>query len=297
MKNSKKKLIIDKIINAIFLSICLLCASTIVFIVLFILIKGLTPFIHYKTSVFDFLFGISFIKGKYGVFGLVINTIVIVGAAVGIAVPLSVLTSLFIVRLAPKKISAVMQTIVELLSAIPSIIFGLFGMGVINPIVRELANLLGYQTAGGVSTLSVIIVLMMMITPTITILSITSMKGVNEDLILASLALGATKTQTNFKIVVSGAKGGIFAAIILGIGRALGEATAVSMVCGGSNTLSLGIFSPTGTLTSTMLRELYESSGLDYDIRFSVGIVLVLIILISNFILNMVKKRICKYDR
>ena len=169
-------------------------------------------------------------------------------------------------------------------------------MGVINPLVRDLAKIFSLQTAGGISMLSVIIVLTMMIVPTITMLSITSMRAVKKDLISASLALGATKSQTNYKIVIGGAKSGIFAALILGIGRAMGEATAVSMVCGGATGIAISLFSPTATITSTMIQGIHESTGLNYDIRFSLGIVLIVIIFVTNVALNLIKKRISKND-
>ena len=124
-------------------------------------------------------------------------------------------------------------------------------------------------------------------------MSVTAIKAVDKDLEQASLALGATKTQTNFKIVLTAAKSGIFAGAILGLGRAFGEATAVAMVAG--NKLFGPTFNPfdiTRTLTSTMLVGLKETTGLDYDIRFSVGLVLIAVIFISNWILNMVKKRV-----
>ena len=301
MKNTNYKLVIDKTMQIIFMLISLICASFIVFIIFFILLQGVRPFIikypNNKTaSLIKFLFSINYDSKTYGILGLVINTLFIVFIASLIALPLSVLTALFIVRIAPIKISKVMESIVELLASIPSIIFGLFGVGFINPLIRDFALLFNLQTAGGVSVLSTIIVLIMMITPTITLLSITSMKAVKDDTILASLALGASKTQTDFKIVVNGAKSGIFAALILGIGRALGEATAVSMVCGGAKTISILLFSPTGTLTSTMMQGFHESSGINYDIRFSIGIVLILIILISNVLLNLLKKRLCRYE-
>ena len=297
----KKKKLIDKIVQIIFQIIGILCAQTIIIVIVFILIKGFKPFINnyegFHLNFFKFLFGINFIKKEYGVLGLIINTIFIVSMVALIALPISVLTALFIVRIAPKRIGEIMQGIVEMLSSIPSIIYGLFGMGFINTLIRNLASSMGLQTAGGVSTLSVIIILTMMVLPTITILSITSMKAVNEDLVYASLALGATFQQTNFKIVIGGAKSGILAALILGIGRAIGEATAVSMVCGGANGISIGLFEPTGTLTSSMMQGIYESSGLDYDIRFSVGIVLIVIIFISNLLLNKAKKWICRHEK
>lgn len=302
MKNSSIKLKIDKIVHGIFMTIGIICASSIVLIIGFILIKGISPFVtNYENGehagLFKFLFGTTFSKGHYGALGLVINTIFIVAISSLIALPISVLTALFIVRVAPKKIGMIMQTVIELLASIPSIIFGLFGMGVINPLVRDIAQVFNMQTAGGVSTLSVIIVLVMMIMPTITMLSITSMRAVKNDLIQASLALGATKSQTNFKIVIGGAKSGIFAALILGVGRALGEATAVSMVCGGAAGISIGLFDTTSTITSAMMQGIFESSGLNYDIRFSLGIVLIVIILVTNIILNKVKKRLCRHEK
>lgn len=301
MNSIKKKKAIDKIVQTIFLLLGMLCASTIIIVIVFILIKGLKPFFaNYdgiRMNFLKFLFGTTFMKGNYGVLGLIINTLFIVLMVALIALPISVLTALFITRIAPKKIGNIMQIIVELLSSIPSIIYGLFGMGFINPLIRNFASSIGLQTAGGVSTLSVIIVLIMMVIPTITILSITSMKAVSEDLVLASLALGASTQKTNFKIVIRGAKSGILAALILGIGRAIGEATAVSMVCGGANGISIGLFDPTSTLTSAMMQGIYESSGLDYDIRFSVGIVLIVIIFTSNLLLNKLKKWICRHDK
>lgn len=301
MNKSKRKLLIDKISHIIFLVIGVICSLSIVIIISFIFLKGCRPFIAkyangQKASLIKFLFSITYNHNNYGALGIVINTIFIVFIVSIIALPLSVLTALFIVKIAPKKIGNVLQIVVELLASIPSIIFGLFGMGIINPMVKNIAKLFNYQTAGGVSTLSVILVLVMMIMPTITTLSITAMKAIKDTQINASLALGATTMQTNYNIVIKGAKSGIFSALILGIGRALGEATAVSMVCGGASGISLGLFNPTSTITSTMLEGIHESVGIDYDIRFSLGILLILLILFSNIILNMVKKRMCRYE-
>ena len=138
----------------------------------------------------------------------------------------------------------------------------------------------------------------MMIIPTITLISITSIKSVKEDYIKGSLALGASPTQTNFKVVLTSAKSGIFSGIILGVGRALGEATAVTMVAGNATSgPTFNLFDITRTLTSTMLANIKETSGLSYDIRFSVGIFLILIILVTNLILNFIRKRIGNYEK
>ena len=297
MINSGIKLKIDNIVKIMFMLIGIVCASSIVVIVIFIVINGVKPFIHDygagKVPFLSFITGLSWSNNAYGVLGMAINTIYLTAISALVALPLSVLTALFIVRIAPRRIAGVFQMVIELLASIPSIVFGLFGMGVINPMVKNIAKSFGVQTAGGISVLSTIIVLIIMMMPTITMLSITSMKAVKQNQIHASLALGATSAQTNFKIVIGGAKSGIFAALILGIGRALGEATAVSMVCGNAPSgPNFNIFDTTRTLTSTMMLGLHEASGQSYDIRFSVGIVLIVIILVTNIVLNRVKQRL-----
>ncbi len=305
---SKNKTIFDQIFKYIFLFIALISASIIVFIVLFIIVKGISPFINTyayvegeslnRASLWIFLTSTTWTDLNYGILGAFINTIYLTLLATIIAFPISILTALFIVRIAPKYLSIILQNVVELLAAIPSIIFGLFGRGVINVMVRNFFSFFGIQTAGGISGLSTVLVLAIMMIPTITMLSVTSMKSVKKPLIEASLALGASKTQTDFKIVLGGAKSGIFAALILGIGRALGEATAVSMVCGNAITgPNFDLSSTTRTLTSTMMLGLHESTGIQYDIRFSVGIVLIITILVTNVVLNLVKKEITRYER
>ncbi|MEG0238661.1 phosphate ABC transporter permease subunit PstC [Anaerorhabdus sp.] len=298
-KYIKKNKTIDTIYKYFFMAMAILASSFIVLLVLFVFTKGISPFLsgyeYGQVNLFDFLFGLTYRqdKGIYGVGFIVINTFISAFAALIISFPISVLTALFIVKIAPKKISSIMQTIVELLASIPSIVYGVFAGGVITGIVKDLALLFGVSTAGGSSLLAVVILLAIMIFPTITSLSISAIQAVDKDLEQASLALGATKTQTNFKIVLIAAKSGIFAGAILGIGRAFGEATAVAMVAG--NKLFGPTFNPfdiTRTLTTTMLAGLKETSGLDYDIRFSVGLVLMVVIFISNYILNLVKRKV-----
>ena len=303
MNDASKKLKIDGIVSKFFLSIAIICASVIVFIIFFIFLKGIRPFIlkypHdgqiYTASLGKFILGTVWTNYNYGILGMLINTIYIVFIASVFAFVISVLTALFIVRIAPKKLGKSFEMVIELLASIPSIVFGLFGQGFICPMVRDFAGAFGCQTAGGSSTLSTIIVLIMMMIPTITMLSITSMRAIKQDQINASLALGATKAQTDFKIVIGGAKSGIFSAMILGIGRALGEATAVSMVCGNAAEGPVfNLFGITRTLTSTMMLGLHETTGVDYDIRFTVGIVLIVLILGVNLGLNKLRKKMIK---
>ncbi|MEF9919585.1 MAG: phosphate ABC transporter permease subunit PstC [Erysipelotrichaceae bacterium] len=292
---NEKKLKNDKRLKRLFFFTALISGLSIVVIILFIGGKGITPFLEGKVNLFQFLFGNTWRQDQqlYGVGFIVINTLLTAFGALLLAFPISVLTALFIVKIAPKQISKVMITIVELLAAIPSVVYGVFAAGSISILIMNLANSLNINTAGGSSQLTVILLLAIMIAPTITSLSITAIQSVDPDLILASLALGASTTQTNFKVVLSSAKSGIFAGAILGIGRAFGEATAVAMVAG--NKMFGPTFNPfdiTRTLTSTMLSGLKETTGLDYDIRFSVGIVLMVVILLSNFILNYIRKKV-----
>ena len=307
LTSSKKKTIFDQIFKIFFLIVAIIAASSIIFIVVFILIQGIKPFVNTYPEVsgkltqanfITFITSTTWTNLNYGALGALINTLYLTFLATLIALPVSVLSALFIVRIAPKPLAIVLQNVVELLAAIPSIIFGLFGSGVINPLIRDFAMFFGVQTAGGVSGLSTVIVLAIMMIPTITMLSVTSMKAVKKPVIEASLALGASKTQTDFKIVMSGAKSGIMAALILGVGRALGEATAVTMVCGNNSYGPVwDLFDVTRTLTSTMMNGIHESSGITYDIRFSVGILLIVTILVVNVILSIVKKVITRYEQ
>ena len=316
--NGKKRK--DKIIKGIFFGITLLCASVIVIVLAFIIIRGLKPFIvsyHETTSdgtVMDgtasfgyFFSGIRFESGfdftthhyLYGIGHLIVNTLYLNVLTILLAVPVSVLTALFISRIAPKPLAVIIRGGVDLLAAIPSVIFGVFGMGVVVPLIKSWARSWGMASANGVSLLSGAIILTLMIMPTIISVSVTALDGVGDSLIQGSLALGASKTQTNFKICLRAAKSGIFAGIILGVGRALGEATAISMVCGAPiQGITLNPFSPTVTLTSQMLLSIGEAvhGSMNYDIRFSAGMVLMLIILITNVTLNDVKNHLSEIN-
>ncbi|MEC9484632.1 MAG: phosphate ABC transporter permease subunit PstC [Candidatus Izemoplasma sp.] len=300
--------VIDFIIKAFFLLATIISASFIIIIIVFVTAEGVIPFVTDndgigRVNLWRFLTGTTWLEGRafvsnlYGVGFIIINTLYIAFLSLLISLPIGVLTALFIARIAPKKLAEVMRTVVELLAAIPSIVYGLFGSGLILTFVYNLAKIFGVQSKGGNSVLATVLVLSLMILPTITALSEVAIRSVNKDIIHGSLALGATKTQTNFKVVLTSAKSGIFTAAILGIGRALGEATAVSLVAGNARSgPSLGFFQITSTLTSTMLQGLKETVGIDYDIRFSVGIVLMIVILITNITLNFVKRKVGNVD-
>lgn len=279
-------------------------ASFILFIIFFITTRGIIPFITDNNglgsvNVIDFIFGKvwlngpTFVSTAYSAGFLIVNTLYIAMLSLLLSFPIGVLTALFIAKIAPKPIASFLRTVVELLASIPSIVYGLVGVGFMLPLIYNFARSMGYSSGGGSGTLATVIVLALMSIPTITSISEVSIRSVDESLEHASLALGASETQTRFKITLLAAKSGIFSGAILAIGRSLGEATAVSLVAGNAKSgPTFGLFDITSTLTSTMLEGLKETTGIDYDIRFSVGILLMVVILISNFLLNQLKNRI-----
>lgn len=298
-EKNQRKLLKDKGLRFFFQLLAMLSASAIAIIIIFVAVKGIQPFLpgyaNGQVSFMDFLFGTTWRQdqGIYGAGFIILNTLISAFGALLLSFPISVLTALFIAKIAPTWLASIMTSIVELLASIPSVVYGVFAAGSITALVMGLAESIGVTTAGGSSLLAVVLLLAIMIFPTITSLSITAIKSVGKEMEEGSLALGATRTQTNFKVILMSAKSGIFAGAILGIGRAFGEATAVAMVAG--NKMfgpTFDLFDITRTLTSTMLAGLKETTGLDYDIRFSVGLVLMGVILVSNLLLNAVKKRI-----
>lgn len=311
---------IDRFSRWVFLFLTVLCASVIVVVLGFIIVRGLKPFFHsYRETLADgslaegtasfsyFWSGIRYNNRfdfethhyLYGIGHLIVNSLILNLYTIILAVPTSVLTALFISKIAPKPLALILKSGVDLLSAIPSVIFGVFGMGVIVPLIRAWARAWGTKSASGVSLLSGAIVLTLMVIPTVISVSVTALDGVHKEQMEGSLALGASRTQTNFKICLRAAKSGIFAGIILGVGRALGEATAISMVCGSPiQGITWNPFAPTVTLTSEMLLAIGEAvpGSMNYDIRFSAGMVLMLLILMTNVILNDVKNHLSEVN-
>lgn len=302
--HGKRNALIDKI-TANTLKVVAIISSSFVFVIAgVILAKGITPLITDnnglgRVEVIPFLTGSTWLTGPYSQSSLyavgfvIVSTLFVALLSLLLSFPIGVLTALFIAKIAPKKLAELLRTVIEMLASIPSIIYGLFGAGLILKIVYDFSNALGYQSKGGNSVLAAVIVLALMTIPTITSISEVAIRSVEKDLEHASLALGASPTQTHFKVVLSAAKSGIFTSAILGIGRVLGEATAVSLVSGGRRSgYSFNIFDTTSTLTTIMLEGHHETVGIDYDIRFTVGLVLMGVILLTNLTLNAVKRKV-----
>lgn len=268
-----------------------LCGFTavafLIVITCFLVVSGL-PAIK-EIGLKEFLLGTSWkstaSSPSYGILPFILTSLYGTLGAIIIGVPLGIMCSIFISKMAPDPVKKAVSTAVDLLSGIPSVVFGLLGMIIIVPTVRRVFSL-----PDGANLFSAIIVLAIMILPSVISVSSTAITAVPKEYEEASLALGATKTETVFKVTVPAAKSGIIAAVVLGIGRSIGEAMAVMMVAGNVANMP-GLFKSVRFLTTAVASEMSYSSGLQRRALFSIALVLFVFILIINLILNFVVKR------
>ena len=230
-KSNKNKYLIESITSKIFLLSAFISVISLLLIICFVFYKGAIPFVFKGYSFFSFLFGTEWVPSadKYGILSMILASLYATFGSLIIGVPVGILTATFIVEVAPKSLAKIMSPAVELLAGIPSVLYGIFGLAFIVPNVQKLFN-----QPKGQSLLAVIIVLALMMLPTIITVSETALRAVPKSYKEASLGLGASKTQTTFKIVIPAAKSGILAAVVLGVGRAIGETMAVILVAGNS---------------------------------------------------------------
>lgn len=292
----KKKAFIEKTAKCIFLTCAAVAIFAVCAITIYMLVKG-TPALK-EVGVSELLFGNIWRptadNPSYGILYIILASLFGTGAAILIGVPIGLLTAVYISEIAGKKIAKIVRSSVELLAAIPSVIYGLIGMMVLNPLMFKLENIVfagdsSHQFTGGANMLSAIIILAIMILPTVISVSTSSIKAVQDNLRAASLALGATKEQTIFRTVIPAAKSGILTGVVLGIGRALGEAMAINMVAGGAVNIPLP-FNSVRTLTTQIVSEMSYAGGLHRKVLFTVGLVLYVFIMIVNFILLKARK-------
>lgn len=285
MKNTKKQ--IEKAMNIIFTLCGFLAVFFVVVITAFLLVSGV-PAIG-KIGIFDFLFGSTWAstaqEPKFGILPFVLTSVYGTVGAVLIGVPIGLMCAVFIAKSKCKRAAAVVRWGVDLLSGIPSVVYGLVGMIVLVPLVREVFNL-----PDGATLFTSIIVLAVMILPSVISVSETAIKAVPKEYEEGSLALGATKTETIFKVVLPSAKSGILTAVVLGIGRSIGEAMAVMMVSGNLANMP-SLFTSVRFLTTAVASEMSYSSGLQREALFSIALVLFIFILAINLVLNLIVKR------
>ena len=291
------KHIVETIAKVIFLVCAAVAIVAVLSITVYMFAKG-TPALA-KVGVIDLLFGTVWqptaATPSYGILYIILTSIIGTAVAILIGVPIGILTAVFITEVANKKLAAIVQPAVELLAAIPSVIYGLLGLMGLNPLMyrlekRVFAGSPTHQFTGGSNLLSAIIVLAIMILPTVINISVSSIRAVPGHLKSASLALGATHIQTIFKVMIPAARSGIMTGVVLGIGRALGEAMAINMVAGGSVNLPFP-FNSVRFLTTQIVSEMSYAEGLHREVLFTVGLVLFIFIMIINLVLAQVEKK------
>lgn len=275
----------EGIMKIVFLMTACVSILAVILICVFLFASGV-PAIK-EIGFADFLFGMSWkpSQGLYGIFPMIIGSIYVTAGAIVIGVPIGLLCAVFMARYCPDKLYMVLKPAVELLAGIPSIVYGFFGLMVIVPIVQD------HVGGSGKSLLTSAILLGIMILPTIINVAESNIRAVPEYYYEGSLALGATRERSIFKAVLPAAKMGIFAGIILGIGRAIGETMAVVMVCGNQAIMPESITSGVRTLTANIVLEMGYASGLHRDSLIATAVVLFAFVLIINLSFAALKRR------
>ena len=284
----RKNQFIEKVIHGIFLLLGLITVGCVLLITVYLIISGI-PAIR-EIGLIDFLFGKEWAstaaEPKYGILPFILTSVYGTAGAIVIGVPIGFMTAVYLSKLASPKVKSAMQSAVSLLAGIPSVGYGLVGMLVLVPGIRKL-----FSVPDGASLLAAIIVLAIMILPSIIKMSITALDAVPKEYEDASLALGATPVETYFRVSVPAAKSGIAAAVVLGVGRAIGEAMAVMMVAGNAANMPNSIFQSVRFLTTAVSSEISYSGGMQRQALFSIALVLFLFIMLINAALNFFLKR------
>lgn len=281
-------------------ALLLICAVVAIFavcaITLYLFAKSL-PALH-DVGVGELLFGTVWkptaAEPSFGIAYIILSSIVGTAASVLLGVPIGLLTAVFLTEVSGKTLAKAVQPAVELLAAIPSVIYGLLGMMLLNPLLYKLEKALfagssTHRYTGGADLLAAVIVLAIMILPTVISVSASAIRAVPGSLRAASLALGASKMQTIRRVTVPAAKSGILTGVVLGIGRALGEAMAINMVAGGAVNLPLP-FNSVRFLTTQLVSEMGYAEGAHRQVLFTVGLVLYLFIMIVNLVLQRLRR-------
>lgn len=286
-KNKRIGKMLELVMHSIFLVLGLITVGCVLLITVYLVISGI-PAIR-RIGLVPFLFNKTWASTaatpSFGILPFILTSIYGTAGAILLGVPVGFFTAVYLAKMAKPSVRAIMQSAVSMLSGIPSVVYGLVGMLILVPGIRRLFNV-----PDGSSLLAAIIVLSIMILPSIIKVSVTALEAVPKEYEDASLALGATPVETYFRVSVPAAKSGIAAAVVLGVGRAIGEAMAVMMVSGNvPNTPSL--FQSVRFLTTAVASEMSYSSGLQQQALFSIALVLFLFIMLINAALNFFLKR------
>lgn len=287
LKQNYKSNFIESVIHLVFLLLGLFAVGCVLLITIYLVISGI-PAIR-EIGLFDFLFGVKWAptnaEAEYGILPFILTSIYGTAGAILIGVPVGLLTAVYLSKAASPNVKRVMEPAIGLLAGIPSVVYGLVGMMTLVPLIRKL-----FHVPDGASLLAAILVLAVMILPSIIKVSITALEAVPPEYEDASLALGATPTETYFRVSVPAAKSGIATAVVLGVGRAIGEAMAVMMVSGNVPNMP-SLFQSVRFLTTAVASEMSYAAGLQRQALFSIALVLFLFIMLINAVLNLLLKR------
>ena len=277
-----KRNLLEDVVHGIFLLLGLVTVGCVLLITVYLVVSGI-PAIR-EIGLMDFLFGSTWAstaaEPKYGILPVILTSVYGTAGAILLGVPIGFLTAVYLAKMAPKAVKEIVGQAVSMLAGIPSVVYGLVGMMVLVPGIRKV-----FQIPDGASLLAAIIVLAIMILPSIIKMSVTALEAVPKEYEDASLALGATPEETWFRVSVPAAKSGIAAAVVLGVGRAIGEAMAVMMVAGNAANMP-SLFQSVRFLTTAVASEMSYSSGLQRQALFSIALVLFLFIMLLNALLN-----------
>jgi len=283
----KHQRFVENLVHGVCLILGLITVACVFLITVYLVLSGI-PTIR-QIGLVDFLLGDTWEstaeEPSFGILPFILTSIYGTAGAILLGVPVGFLTAVYLAKMAPPRMKAVAEAAVSLLAGIPSVVYGLIGMLVLVPGIRKL-----FHIPDGASLLAAIVVLTVMILPTIIKVSVTALEAVPSEYEDASLALGATSVETYFKVTVPAAKSGIAAAVVLGVGRAIGEAMAVMMVSGNVTNMP-SLFQSVRFLTTAVASEMAYSSGLQRQALFSIALVLYLFILLINAALNFFLKR------
>ena len=278
---------LEVFMNLLFFVCGLIAVVFVLFISIYLIVSGL-PAIR-EIGLVDFLFGTEWAstaaEPKFGILPFILTSIYGTAGAIVLGVPVGFMTAVFLAKVAPPRLASLVRPAVDLLAGIPSVVYGLIGMMVLVPAVR-----VAFHLPDGASLFCAILVLAVMILPSIISVSETALKAVPKEYEEASLAMGATHIETVFRVSVPAASSGIAASIVLGIGRAIGEAMAVIMVAGNVANMP-GLFQSVRFLTTAVSSEMAYASGLQRQALFSIALVLFLFIMLINIVLNTLLKR------
>jgi phosphate ABC transporter permease protein PstC len=275
----------DRIIGAILMAVALSAISGLVIITVFIFKEGLPVILQVGGRQFFLSSDWDPKEGHFGIFSMIVGSLMVTAGAMVVGIVFSLALAIVLTQFCPPKLAGILKPVIELLAGIPSVVYGFMGVVTLVPLIR---NHLG---GPGLSVLAASIVLGIMVLPTVTSISVDALNAVPRAYWLGSIALGATRWQTTHMVMLKAARSGIVAAVILGMGRAIGETMAVIMVAGNSLEIPRGVLDPVRTLTSNIALEMGYASGAHRQALFATGVTLFVIIMVLNTIALTVSRR------